>query len=114
LLYYDHLGHIWMGDVGWLDLSYRDALWYKMIPSPYFIMSDPTPEVRYRMLGAETIFESSNGQLWFTGPQGLVRLSPDEGEWCLITSDHGSVYEDSSKNLWVVSYGVVYKRHLMP
>lgn len=109
ILYYDRSGRIWMGDVGWLDLSYSSPIWYQAIPSQFFIMRNPNPEVRYRMFRPESIFESSNGLFWFTGPQGLVRLDPKEGQWCLITSDHGNVLEDSSQNLWAVAYGLVYK-----
>jgi len=97
-LYIDKANRLWVEDRGWLDISNPEKpLWHKIIRSPVFIAENSHMESDYLWLRPYDIYESSNGLFWFSSNAGMVRLDPQKGEWCLFTTDGGSITEDAKR-----------------
>lgn len=107
-LYLDRDGKIWIGDVGWLDFSLEDPVFYKIIRSPVFVNDYVAPQNQYAWQHPSSIYQDSHNKFWFSGP-GLVKLDTQNAEWCLLASQSSPLVEDKDGNLWAVFFGRIYK-----
>jgi hypothetical protein len=123
-LFLDRSGRLWLENKGWLDFSDPShPIWYEIIPSAAFFTDRGNFQVMDNAEGARTrygwliptrIFQSTNGWYWFTTLYGMIRLKPDEGEWCLFTTGTSPVVEDNNDNVWIVVFDKLYKFSVKP
>jgi len=119
VLYFDRVGRLWANDYGWLEIPPEfpekgSFVWYELIRSPIFITDRAGGEYKYGWVRPDYIYEDSTGIFWFSSVAGLARFDPDSGDWCLVSTVHGPVVEDSEHNLWVAGEGQIYKYRLQP
>jgi hypothetical protein len=121
-LYFDREGRLWLSNKGWLDFKDpANPVWYEIIPSAVFLTDNgefvgDNPEgsrSRYGWREPSKIYQSSNGWYWFTA-DGIIRLDPQEAEWCRFTTGRSPVVEDEDGYLWIVVYDKLYKYDLEP
>lgn len=115
--YADRSNRLWLENMGWLDVNNSDNLvFYSILSRPefveysnQFVLEGP----QYALSGAKSVYQSTNGAIWFTTDGGVVRLKIGEdyrqGEWCRITNGSSDVVEDSQGNLWMVVFDKLYK-----
>lgn len=116
VMYFDRKGNLWLDDRGWIDFakpSVNGPLWNRIVRSPVFIDNSYLPDSKYSWGRPYRIYESSNGIYWFSSFAGLVRLNPNLGEWCRI-STQGSVVEDDKHTLWLLYKQELYEQLLIP
>jgi hypothetical protein len=95
----DRDGHLWLGTIA----RQNDDLSWERVGEP----SRPFP-----------FYASSDGRLWFlrmndySSYQGTGWIDPATGEACWLTTFPALVFEDRSRNLWMVARGVLYKQAL--
>ena len=120
-LYLDRSERLWFGYTGWLDLKISEDIgWYKIITPPEFVIYTESPLPMY-VLSPTTLrgmHQSSNGWMWFSTTDGVVRLkmldSFQHGEWCKVTNGVSNVVEDQQGNLWMIVFSKIYKYHIKP
>ena len=117
--YLDRSNRLWFGYSGWLDISdTNDIDWYNIITPPELVSYADIIKPMYMIspLALRNIFQSSNGWMWFTTIDGIVRLKIQDnfqhGEWCKITNGHSKVTEDQQGNLWIIVFNKIYKYHI--
>jgi hypothetical protein len=111
-LFFDTSNTLWVENKGWFDFSNPDQpIWYKILDTSIFVVeypnADTSPHPRYGLASVTNIFQTSNKWLWFNTSAGLARFS-EEG-WCLITTDNSPISEDSKGNVWIATFGKLYK-----
>jgi len=114
-LFFDHQGRLWVQDRGWLDFTTPDQpVWHKIIRSPVFISDFVRLDNQHGWVRPFSTYQSSNGLFWFGSTAGMVRLDPENGEWCLFTTGSSPIAEDEEHNLWIALAGRLYGYPLEP
>jgi ligand-binding sensor domain-containing protein len=112
-LYLDQEGKLWVDDRGWLDFTDpSNPIWFNIIRSPVFLGASSRPESLYGWTRPYLTYQSSNGQYWFSSIVGMVRLNPDNADWCKFTNGQSPIAEDENQYLWIAIFGKLYKFHL--
>lgn len=115
ILLLDNDGKLWVDDRGWLDgLETTSPSWHRIIRSPLFVVLslDNVWNPVYYWDRPREMYQSSDGSIWFTSYAGIIRLNPDIGDWCLLTTYYSPVTEDDDQNLWLVADEHLYKLDL--
>jgi ligand-binding sensor domain-containing protein len=122
-LFFDRDGRLWVDNKGWLDFTgMGKPTWYEIIPSTAFLTDQGAfktddvegPLNRYGFSRPIYIFQSSNGWMWFTTLNGIIRLDFEKEEWCLFTNGSSLVAEDNNGYIWISVFDKLYKYHLGP
>lgn len=113
-LFFDQSNHLWVDDRGWFEFTDIGPIWNQIIRSPVFITDQGSDDSIYTWSRPFTMYQSTDGTYWFQSSRGMVRLNPQNAEWCLFTNDRSPIVEDSQHNLWMVAFGKLYKYHLEP
>jgi hypothetical protein len=109
-LFVDRKGNLWIDERGWFYFDNdENPSWYKIIRSSVFIDEGNSTENYFRWVRPISIYESTNGQLWFRSAVGLARVDPLKGDWCRFTNIDSPIIEDENQSIWIVLYGKVYK-----
>jgi streptogramin lyase len=114
-LYFDHSDRLWIQDRGWLDFTTPGRpIWHQIVRSSVFIDIYGVPESQYGWSRPFRTYQSSNGHFWFSSPAGMVRLDPENGEWCKFTTSSSLIAEDEDHNLWIAVFNKLYRYSLEP
>jgi hypothetical protein len=122
-LFFDTDGQLLVDNLGWINFSDpTNPLWYEIIPSPEFVTDQADyytdnpegfrPKTRYALERPLHIFQSSDGNLWYSVYHGIIRLDRKTEQWCKISTGFSEVVEDSQNNLWIVLPDGVYSEHI--
>jgi len=109
-LFVDNSGNLWVNDFGWME---KNGTWNQILRSPVFI-GEQLEIIKYVWYRPMIILQSTDDALWFSSPNGLVRLNPHQGEWCWITTNRTTIVEDSEQKLWMIADSKLYKLALNP
>lgn len=111
----DKLGHVWMGYFARLITEPTGQYqWEQTIYSPEFVVADD-PDYKYLWGTVESIFTTSDGNLWYSSSAGLVTYDPESDSWCksMPISPPLAVTEDEKGNMWMAissgKYNAIYK-----
>jgi hypothetical protein len=117
--YFDNSGRLWFSYSGWLDLNnLEDINWYGVITPPEFVVYAEPIQPMFILSPAtlQSIYQSSNGWMWFSTIDGIIRLKIVDdfryGEWCKVTNGQSKVVEDQRDNLWMIVFNKIYKYKL--
>jgi hypothetical protein len=116
----DGLGRIWMGYFARLTLRPDGQYtWEQIDLPPEFVVADD-PDIRYLWASIDSVYTSSDGDLWFESAAGLIRYDAEEEQWCKSTPllESYKVVEDSDSDLWMAinseKYNGIYRYQLQP
>jgi hypothetical protein len=112
----DNDGRVWVSDFGWLEPTNQETRykWHAISRSSVFI-SIYDPEYMYLWTRPYTVYQFSDGNIWYVSGIGIVRFNFHTGEWCWKATEFGPLGEDADGNIWLVTTkGQIYEYKIDP
>lgn len=110
-LYFDRAGNLWTSSVARMTLSPTgEAVWELDIQPDEFIAEiDKMPKSRMLWVNPFSIYESSDGKMWFSSLAGLVMYDPPKNIWRRVNDWTSSrVMEDGQQRMWTAANSAFY------
>jgi hypothetical protein len=109
----DKQGRIWVSYFDRLEPDGKGVYHWESLKLPAVMVETYDPSYAYIWANTLSSLVTSDGDIWFTTTEGLVKYDMRSGAWCLsaVTRDNASpaLVEDVEGNLWTIDRRQIYK-----